>query len=121
MVELDGDITGNFEVLLLVLTHWNNMGAIEQDIGGHQHRIGEQTVIDSTGVTIGQLCDFVFVTMAPLQKAHGRHGGEQPRQFGVFRGIGLLPKDTTCRVQTAGHKIESHIQGILPTQLGVRQ
>ena len=41
-VEPDGEVAGELEVLALVLTHRHLVGLVDQDVGGLQHRVGEQ-------------------------------------------------------------------------------
>jgi hypothetical protein len=36
------DGAGEFEVLALVVSDGNLVGAVQQDVGGHQHRVGQQ-------------------------------------------------------------------------------
>ena len=42
VVELDRDVARQFEMLLLVLADRHVRRLVEQDVGGLQHRIGEQ-------------------------------------------------------------------------------
>ena len=41
-VEAHGDVAGELEVLALVVADRHLVGLVEQDVGRHQHRIGEQ-------------------------------------------------------------------------------
>ena len=42
VVELDRDVAGQLDMLLLVLADRDVGGLVEQDVGGLEHRIGEQ-------------------------------------------------------------------------------
>ena len=42
VVELGGDVAGELDVLLLVLADRDVGGVVEQDVGGHQRRVGER-------------------------------------------------------------------------------
>ena len=37
-----GDIAGDFEVLLLILSHRHDIAVVNQNVGCHQNRVGEQ-------------------------------------------------------------------------------
>ena len=41
-VEPLGDVAGELEVLPLVVADRDDVGLVEQDVAGHQHRVGEE-------------------------------------------------------------------------------
>ena len=41
-VEARGDVAGELEVLALVVADRDDVGLVQQDVAGHQHRIGEE-------------------------------------------------------------------------------
>ena len=41
-VEALGEVAGELDVLLLVVADRHDIGLVEQDVGRHQHRVGEQ-------------------------------------------------------------------------------
>ena len=42
VVEVAGHVAGHFQVLHLVLAHRHDVRAVDEDVGGHQGRVGEQ-------------------------------------------------------------------------------
>jgi hypothetical protein len=45
VVEPLGDVAGDLQVLLLVLPDRDDVGVVEQDVGGLEDRVGEQAVL----------------------------------------------------------------------------
>ena len=41
-IEATGQVPGELDVLVLVLADWNRGGLVEQYVGGHQRRVGQQ-------------------------------------------------------------------------------
>jgi hypothetical protein len=73
VIETNGDVAGHLHMLFLILAHRHHLRLIEQDIRGHQHRIGKQPM---TGRDV--LGHLVLERMATLQESHGREHGQQP-------------------------------------------
>ena len=42
VVEPDGDVARELEVLALVVAHGDPLGVVGEDVGGHEHRVVEQ-------------------------------------------------------------------------------
>ena len=42
VVEADRDVAGELDVLALVVADGHLVGVVEEDVGGHQHRVVEQ-------------------------------------------------------------------------------
>ena len=116
LVELDGDVAGDFDVLLLVAADGDEVGIVDENIGGHEDGISEEAVIG--GDAVGQ---FVLVTGATLQQAHGGDGGEQPGQFGDGGDVGLAEEDGLGGVQTAGEEVQDGVEGVLTALGGVKE
>jgi hypothetical protein len=66
-------------VLHLVLAHRHGVGAVEQDVGGLQHRVGEHA--HGHALLPRRL---VLVLRLPLQLAERRDRVEDPGQLGMF-------------------------------------
>jgi len=45
-VEGFGDVAGDFKVLALVFTDRNQVGVVQQDVGGHEHRVVKEAGVD---------------------------------------------------------------------------
>ena len=121
LVELDRDVARDFEVLLLVLAHRHDVRVEEQDVRGHQHRIGEQAVIDRAFVAIRQLRDLVLVAVTTPQQAHWRDRRKHPRELGDFSHVGLPPKNAAGGIEAAREEIQRDIERELPALRGVRE
>ena len=46
VVEPLGELPGELEVLALVVAHGHQVGVVQQDVRGHQDRVGEQPAAD---------------------------------------------------------------------------
>ena len=53
VVEAAGDITRQFDVLLLVVAHRYNRCIVQQNVSRHQHRVREQPGADTLLLTLG--------------------------------------------------------------------
>ena len=53
-----GDVAGKLQVLRLVVANWHVGGAVEQDIGGHQDWVVEETDGD---ISVYSIPSFLFV------------------------------------------------------------
>ena len=85
-VEADGEIPGQLEVLPLVLTDRHPLGLVQQDVGGHQHRIGEQGRQSGFGSPARRL---VLELGHPAGLAEAGVGAQHPGQLGVFGHVRL--------------------------------
>ena len=45
VIEAAREISGHFNVLHLIFAHRHNIGVVSQNVGRHQHRVGEQAGI----------------------------------------------------------------------------
>ena len=84
-VETAGQHAGDFEVLLLILAHRNFVGAVQQDVGGHQHRVAQQPCVD----VFGLFADFILERSGALQLADVGVHAQQQRQLGHLRHVAL--------------------------------
>ena len=121
VVELNGDVPGDFEVLLLVFAHRHHLSVIEQNVGGHEHRVSKEAMVHRANVPVGKFGHLVLVAVAALQQAHGRHCAQEPGQLGVLGRVGLFPKHAAIGIEPGRQPIESHIQRVLPTLRRVGQ
>ena len=88
VVDLTNEVASDFEVLFLILTDGDDVGVVEEDIGGHEGGVGEEGVVG--GEAFG---DLVLIRVAALEEAHGADSGEDPGEFVDFRDGALFEKD----------------------------
>ena len=84
MVEASGQIAGDLDVLHLVFADGHQVGVVEQNVGRHQHGIGEQP-----GVGRQPFGLLILVGVTSFEQAHRRDGHQQPAQFRDFGHVGL--------------------------------
>ena len=90
-------------MLLLVFADRHLVGAVEQDVGGHEHRVVEQPHADALALAAARLV--LELRHAP-QLAHVGDGVEQPHELGVLRHVRLHDDDGALGVD-AGR--EEHV------------
>ena len=98
VVELRRDVAGQLDVLLLVLAHRHVRGVVEQDVGGHQRRIGEKP---ERGV-LGVLARLVLELDHPVHPADPGDAVEDPGELGMPGHLALREEDRALRVDAAG-------------------
>ena len=114
MVEAGGQVAADLDVLHLVLAHRHHVGIVDQDVGRHQHRIGEQA-----GVGRQPLGLLVLVGVAPLQQAHRRAGHQQPAQFGDLGHVGLHEQRRPVGIEPQGQQVDGGVERVLRQRLPV--
>ena len=103
-VPLPGDLAGQLEVLSLILAHRHQVRAVEQDVGGHQHRIVEQPGRDTF-----ETLRLIFELRHPLQLADRRDRVEQPLELAVLGDVRLHEQDRALRVDARGEQPDRHV------------
>ena len=89
VVELLGDVARKLEVLLLVLADRHVRGVIEQNVGGHQIGIGEQS---DRGV-LAVLARLLLELGHPVEPAEPGDAIEHPGELGVTGDLALNEDD----------------------------
>ena len=69
IMESSHNITGEFQMLSLILSHRHLCSLVEDDIGCHEHRVGKQANADRFTLLLG----FVLELDHSLQPVHGCH------------------------------------------------
>jgi hypothetical protein len=115
-VELDGDVARHLEVLLLVLADGHDVRVEEDDVGGHEHRVGKEAEIG-----IDALGGLVLVAVRALEQAHGRERADQPGEFADLGDVALAPEDGLGGVEAAGQPVEGDALGVGAALPGVGQ
>ena len=111
-VEAGGQVPAELQVLALVLPHRHPVRLVEQDVRGHQHRIGEQADGGALGAQLGRL---VLELGHPLRLPEAGQAAEDPRQLGVFGYVRLQEHHRALGVHASG----DHLRGA--AQRAVRQ
>ena len=117
VVELDGDVARQLEMLFLVLADRHVRCLVDQDVGGHQRGIGEQSERDILAVLAGLLLELRHAA----HPAHAGHAIEDPgelRVFGHHRLVedGLLVAVHAGREESRGDlaRLRGELRGLLP-------
>ena len=100
VVEFLGDVAGQLQMLLLVLAHRHMRGAVDEDVGGHQARIGEQA---ERGV-LAVLAGLVLELRHAVHPADARHAVEDPGKLGMLHHPALVEDDVLLRVDAGGEE-----------------
>ncbi len=114
LVHLDRDVPGYLQMLLLVAPDWHDVAVVNQNIGGHQHGIGEEAMRRRDPAR-----GLVLEGMAPLEESHRRYGAKDPGQLRDLRHIGLAEKHRAFRIESTGQKIQRQFADICAKRLGI--
>lgn len=74
-VEFAGHVAGHFEVLHLVAADGDDVGVVDEDVGGHEHGVGEDAVVD---FFFDALVFGGFVGVRALEQAHVGYAAQDP-------------------------------------------
>ena len=107
VVELDGDVAGQLEMLLLVLADRHMGGEIGEDVGGHQVRIGEQ----ADGGVLAVLAGLLLELGHAVQPAHAGDAVEHPGELGMGGDLALVEDDMRLGVDAGGDEGRRHLAG----------
>ncbi len=105
MVDFLGDVARNFQMLLLVFAYGHKMGIVEQNIGGHQYRIGKKPC---RNIGFAQFLGLVFVRVGIFQHRKGRKAAQVPSQFAYLRNARLAVEVVFFYIKTKGQPSRCH-------------
>ncbi len=98
-VEPDRHVTGELEVLALVVADRHLVGVVQEDVGHHQDRVVEQAGRD------GLLAFALVLELGhPPQLAEGCDAVEEPGQLGVRGHVALHEQHAPGRVEARRHQ-----------------
>ena len=86
MIELERDVAGELEMLLLILAHRHMRGVINQNIRRHQRGIAEKAKRHVLRVLAG----LVLELRHALHPAHSGDAGKDPAKLRMFRHLALI-------------------------------
>ena len=123
VVELLRDVARQLEMLLLVLADRHVGGAIDQDVGRHQGRIGVEPDRGVLAVLAGLLLELGHA----VEPAEARDAVEHPGELGVLGDLALVEDDVLLRIDAAGDEGRGHFADrarqlgrVLPDRDGVQ-
>src|SRR5260221_415346 len=114
VVEFLRDVARELQVLLLVLADGYMRGTINQDVGGHQSRIGVET---DRGI-LAVLARLLLELGHAVEPAEAGDAGEHPGELGMLRGLALVEHDGLFRCHAARHERRGHLARIFRQLLG---
>ena len=94
-VEAFREGAGEFEVLPLVFAHGHDFRPVEENVGGHEHGVGVEPGGGAVGALFG---GFILELGHAAGLAEAGEAGEDPRELGVFRHVGLHEEGGFIRV-----------------------
>jgi hypothetical protein len=109
-------VSREFEVLLLVLAHRDPVGAVEDDVRGLQHRVGEQPGVHVVGLVLA----LVLELRHTVQVAQRRQAREHPGELGVLRHVGLHEHRGALRIHARREHSDRHFADGAPQRVGIR-
>ena len=86
VVEARREVTGDLDVLALVLADGHLVGVVQEDVGGHQRRVAEQPGRDEVGLALGEL---VLELGHPAELAEAGLALHHPGELGVLGDVAL--------------------------------
>ena len=107
VVELLGDVVGEFDVLALVVADGDARRLIGEDVGGHQARVG----VEPGGCVLAILAGLVLELGHPVQPADAGDAGEDPAEADMGGDGGLQEQDVAGGVDAAGDERGGHLAG----------
>ena len=114
VVEPGREVAGQLEVLALVVTDRHLVGLVDEDVGGHEHRVGEQPDRAAVGALALAL---VLELRHPAGLAEPGHALQHPRQLHVLGHVALHEQRAARRVDAEREQLRGRGQRVLP-QLG---
>ncbi len=118
MIERAYQLAGELDVRGLVFAHRHVRGFVKRNVGGHQHRVAEQTVIH----IVRLLADFILERRQVCQLAERRDHRKRQVQLGHFWHVALDKDDGAARrVHPSRQPVQHHLGGPLAQVLGVAQ
>ena len=102
------------DVLFLVSSHRHDSGVVEQDVGGHQHRVVEGPDVDLPILRLS-----IFESVSAHEVRHRGDCVEYPTELGVCRHIRLFEKGNFLWVEADGEICHHDFLCAPPHLLGI--
>ena len=107
VIEPDGHVAGELQMLALVVAHRDGRGVVEEDVGRHQCGVGEER--DACRLLSLSL---VLELRHPPQLAHGDRALQQPGQSGVLGDVALDEEGATVGIEPDGQQVQGRIERV---------
>jgi hypothetical protein len=114
LVEPQREVAGDLEVLTLVLADGYLVGVVDEDVRGHEHRVGEQP-----NVPLLPLGGLVLELRHPAGLAKGGETVHDPAEFGVLGEVALAEHRGPLRVNPTRDALRRGDSGAMAQHLGV--
>ncbi len=115
-VEALGQVPGQLQMLALIVAYRHPVGVVEQDVGRHENRVGEQT---GAGRFLSALGRLVLELGHAPQFAEARRAFQHPRQLGVSRDVALDEEGAGVGVEPCRQEQRRHGERPGPELRGV--
>ncbi len=92
-------------MLSLVVADRDDVGLVEQDVAGHQDRVGEEAGRDELAALA-----LVLELRHPAELAVARHAREQPRRLGVRGHVALDEDDRALGIEPGGKEQRGQVE-----------
>jgi hypothetical protein len=115
VIEAARDPARQLDVLDLILADRNEVALVEQDVGGLQHRILEQTDVDVLRLRLG----LVLELRHALEVAEAGDVGQNPAELGVLGDHRLQKQQRAIRIDAERDEVDHHLGDSLCHLLGV--
>src|SRR5262249_56517145 len=100
VVELLREVARELQVLLLVLADGYMRGTVNEDVGGHQGRIG----VETDGGILAVLARLLLELGHAVEPAEAGDAVEHPGKLGMLGEPALVKYDVFLRVDTEGNE-----------------
>ena len=117
VVEAARDLARDLDVRHLVLAHRDVLRAVQQDVGGLQQRIAEESVRGQ--IAVGKLRLLILVGRHALQPAERGDHRQQQMQLGMLGHARLDEQRRDARVQARRQPVDRHRPDVLLELRGV--
>src|SRR5699024_3168747 len=114
VVEADGQVPGQFDVLLLVFPDRHDVGVVGEYVRGHEDGVVEEARAD--GITVFTLG---FELRNAVQPPERGDAVQEPGELTVLGNVRLHENYAFVRVDAGRHEDRSHAAGALPELLRV--
>jgi len=102
----------------LVLADRDEFPLVEDDVGGLEHRVAQESV--GVQLLFGQLLLLFLERRDALEPGQGRDHGQQEMELGMLLDGGLDEEDALVRIEPQAEKVAGHVERVAADGLRVR-